>query len=174
MIPLIEPIDLDLRFNIGNLDFQTCRDIVETYLFQKLQETLTEQIKIINFDKSIIRFSYFQKQVVVRSSFSLLSIGSDKTGKNIDIEFTSDANVSRNYFDDASFIIPLNTELLIGKNKFMITKCLSGPFINAITLLKNRKLKIKDPSTVVNGLALYAHAISAKDMTPQTVEDEMN
>jgi len=29
-------MDLDVRFKIGNLDFNTCRDIVEGYLLQKL------------------------------------------------------------------------------------------------------------------------------------------
>jgi len=47
-------------------------------------------------DKSTIRISYFQKQVVVGTSFSLLSIGNDKTGKNIDLEFVTGESLSRN------------------------------------------------------------------------------
>jgi len=61
-------------------------------LLQKLHETLSERNTVIKIDKSTIRLSYFQKQVVVGSNFSLLSIGSEKTGKNIDIEFVSGDN----------------------------------------------------------------------------------
>jgi hypothetical protein len=51
---------------------------------------------ILKIDKNTIRLSYFQKQVVVGTSFSLLSIGSDKTGKNIDLEFTFGDSTTRN------------------------------------------------------------------------------
>lgn len=139
-----------------------------------MHETLQQQNKINNFDKSIIRFYYFQKQIIVGTSFSLLSIGNKYTGKNIDIEFTSGMKIYRNYFDDVSFVIYLNTEILTNNpDGIAISKCVSGPIANAIALLMNRGLKIKKPSNVMNGLALYAHAISDKGLTPLTSEDEM-
>jgi len=71
-------------------------------------------------------------------------------------------------------VLPLNTEILTGKSTDIIVKCLSGPFDDAISLLLKKELRVKEPNLVVNGLALYAHAISEKGMTPLTVEDEMN
>lgn len=71
-------------------------------------------------------------------------------------------------------MLPLNTDILTGKSTDIIVKCLSGPFNDAISLLRNKELKVKDAGLVINGLALYAHAISEKGMTPLTVETEMD
>ena len=178
--PKARPTDLDLRFKIGKNSFESCRDVVEQFLLGRLKE------RIPNADQSLVRSCYFQKQVVVSSQFSLLSIGDPKTGRNLDLEFTSSECTTRCFFDDANaFVIPLPDPASKGwKNvkpfsksrggaasqecvKLMATSQ-SAPWKTAVEYICRGQLNIAKPETVFNGLPLYAHALSDKQLLPGT------
>jgi len=69
--------------------------------------------------------------------------------------------------------VPLNSNILTGKSQNIIVQCLSGPFTKAIELVFNRELVVKEPAEVINGLALYAHALTEKGLTPFSIEQEV-
>jgi len=164
--------DFDVRFYIHEgCDFNHCRNIVEDYLLRKLQHTFQEFARA---DSRLVRLSYFQKQVVIGSSFSLLSFGNPMTGRNVDLEFCPTTGSSRNYFDDANaFVVPLPAHVLeCSTPEAVQAKCLSGSFGDAVNFLLRQELVIQDPGSVVNGLTLYAHTLCVKGLTPLSLADE--
>jgi len=167
--------DFDVRFFIDGCDFDSCRRFVEEYLLQQLIAALPPSYPSAP-DTTLVRFSYFQKQVVIGSCFSLLSFGNPTTGKNVDVEFCPSRGLIRNYFDDANaFVIPL-TPSILRKRKPCLTaeaRCLSGGFREAVNLLLRSELVIQDPPSVVNGLTLYTHTLCVKRLTPRTMSDEL-
>ncbi|EKX42580.1 hypothetical protein GUITHDRAFT_153566, partial [Guillardia theta CCMP2712] len=171
------PTDFDVRFYIPKLFgcdmscFDICRNIIEELLAMKLRLILQAE------DPSacmitLVRTKYFQKQVVVGNSFSLLSIGDFNSGKAIDIEFWRNLEGGRKYFDDAnSFVIPLNLEQLAGVmpvNAFTMTES----FQRALDLAAAKTLVVDEPLNVLNGLTLYAHALCHKILLPEDIACE--
>jgi hypothetical protein len=53
----------------------------------------------------------------------------------------------------------------------VVAACLARPFAEAARLVSGRLLVIQDPAAVVNGLSLYAHAITHKRLSPATPGD---
>ena len=168
--PKSRPTDLDLRFKIGDKSFERCRDIVEEFLVKQLSD-LTPGA-----DRSLIRQCYFQKQVVIGSDFSLLSVGDPGTGRNLDLEFASSKCVSRSYFDDATaFVIPLPDPVRRGwvrPETKLLAQSLSAEWRTAVLYIQKGQLNIEKPEMVFNGLPLYAHALSDKQLTPGSREIE--
>lgn len=177
------PTDLDLRFKIGGKSFESCRDVVERFLHGRLVE------KMPHAESSLIRQCYFQKQVVVGSDFSLLSIGDPATGRNLDLEFTGSKCEARCFFDAANaFVIPLPDPAHYGWRNIkpppkrtsgsyqegvkLLAVSQSAPWRTAVNYIRKGELSIDKPETVFNGLPLYAHALSDKQLTPGTRELE--
>jgi len=169
------PTDLDLRFKIGLKSFESCRDVVERFLVGRLMEVIPDA------DPQLIRQCYFQKQVVIGTDFSLLSIGDPVTGRNLDLEFTASTCSTRCFFDDANaFVIPLPDPAHCGWVRAMtpnksrgqqegpqlMARSLSAPWQTAVDYIRNGQLNIEKPELVFNGLPLYAHALSDKQLTP--------
>jgi len=166
------PTDLDLRFKIGLKSFESCRDVVERFLVWRLME-LTP-----NADPQLIRQCYCQKQVVIGTDFSMLSIGDPVTGRNLDLEFIASTCSTRCFFNDANaFVIPLpcdwvramtsNTIRGQQEGPQFIARSLSAPWQTAVDYIRNGQLNIEKPELVFNGLPLYAHALSDKQLTPE-------
>lgn len=178
--PKARPTDLDLRFRIGKRSFESCRNVVEQFLLGRLMQVLPKA------EKSLVRSCYFQKQVVVSSQFSLLSIGDPKTGRNLDLEFTSSECQTRCFFDDANaFVIPLPDPANRGWRNAkpfsrtrggaaaqeavkLMAKSQSAPWQTAVDYIRKGQINIDKPETVFNGLPLYAHALSDKQLVPGT------
>jgi hypothetical protein len=180
------PTDLDLRFKIAGRGFESCRDVVERFLLGRL---ITQGV--MNADEQLIRQHYFQKQVVVGQDFSLLSIGDSGTGKNLDLEFTTSKCDHRCFFDDANaFVIPLPDPAHMGWKFCQVPQgggkgrggnhegtklwalSQSAPWQTAVRYIERGQLNIDKPENVFNGLPLYAHALSDKQLTPETKELE--
>eukprot|EP00286_Rhodomonas_abbreviata_P029020 CAMPEP_0181316090 /NCGR_PEP_ID=MMETSP1101-20121128/15711_1 /TAXON_ID=46948 /ORGANISM="Rhodomonas abbreviata, Strain Caron Lab Isolate" /LENGTH=417 /DNA_ID=CAMNT_0023423317 /DNA_START=216 /DNA_END=1466 /DNA_ORIENTATION=- len=164
------PTDFDARFYISRMgndgrDFDRCRCFVEEYLLMKLQLASPPDSEMRNAGPAVVRYRYYQKQVVVGGSFSLLSVGDSETGKAIDLEFSCSGDSARKYFDDAnSFVIPLSLQQLAGMAP-VVAMTMTGSFEHAIELTRRRELLVQHPSEVINGLALYAHAVTDKHLS---------
>ena len=183
----VVPTDLDLRFYIGTLDFDKCRDVVEKAIIEAYTTWFEcRSVQPPSKDLStIVRSFYFQKQVVV-GSFSLLSIGDPTTGRNLDLEFCrgtpSEIKQTRYFFDHANaFVINLPSPAQYGWQNAMygkktkvaiVPRSLATKFEDALATIAHRKLNVHDPKVVVNGLLLYAHAICDKGLVPNCWEDE--
>jgi hypothetical protein len=146
---------------------------------------------VMNADEQLIRHHYFQKQVVVGQDFSLLSIGDSGTGRNLDLEFTTSKCDHRCFFDDANaFVIPLPDPAHMGwkfcqglqgggkgrggnhEGTKLVAQSQSAPWQTAVRYIERGQLNIDKPENVFNGLPLYAHALSDKQLTPDTKELE--
>jgi len=169
------PTGLDLRFEIGLKGFESCRDVVERFLVGRLMEVIPDA------DPQLIRQCYFQKQVAIGTDFSLLSIGDPVTGRNLDLQFMASTCSTRCFFDDANaFVIPLPDPAHCGWVRAMtsiksrnqqegpqlMARSLSAPWQTAVNYIRNGQLNIDKPELVFNGLPLYAHALSNKQLTP--------
>eukprot|EP00960_Hanusia_phi_P043248 755952-Hanusia_phi.AAC.4 len=173
------PTDFDVRFYIPKFYgcdlscFDICRNIIEELLAMKLRLILQAE-DASTCMISLVRTKYFQKQVVVGNSFSLLSIGDFNSGKAIDIEFWKNLDGGRKYFDDAnSFVIPLNLEQLAG----VMPVCaftMTDSFQRALDLAATKTLTVEEPLNVLNGLTLYAHSLCHKILLPPDVKHEEN
>ncbi len=116
---------------------------------------------------------------VVLGGFSLLSIG-DSHGKVIDLEFTLNSDRTRKYFDDtSSFVVPLSSTQIRAIHSTeescdpVRAVTMAKSFDTALKALRNNQLVIRQPKVVVNGLALYAHALSFKKLTPPNEAKEL-
>mmetsp|Transcript_28610 Transcript_28610/g.58170 ORF Transcript_28610/g.58170 Transcript_28610/m.58170 type:complete len:667 (-) Transcript_28610:73-2073(-) len=171
------PTDIDARFYVtrtGNdgWDFDRCRYFVEEYLLMKLQLASPADSELRYATPNVVRHRYYQKQVVIGGAFSLLSIGDPTTGKAIDLEFAIAGDGSRKYFDDAnSFVIPLTLQQLAGMSA-AVALSMTGSFEHAVDLTARKELLIQQPAQVVNGLALYVHAVTTKLLTVASVACE--
>ena len=172
------PTDFDARFYIprsfnDSRDFDRCRCIVEEFLIMKLRLALEGcdselQLKAPN----LVRTRYYQKQVVIGGALSLLSVGDPVSGKGVDLEFSLNVEGDRKFFDDAnSFVIPLSLQHLASQQP-VHAMSMNGNFENALSLASNRELLVGHPAQVVNGLSLYAHALSDKGLTPAALSAE--
>lgn len=171
-----EPTDLDARFYIPCFaaTFDSCRAIVEDYLHLKLFQALPADSPLRRSITSSaqLRYLYFQKQAVVGDAFSLLSIGDPASGRNIDMEFAYMANGTRKYFDDAnSCVIPLSLTQLAGVER-VVALSQTGDYDYMCELMQTRELVVPCPEEVLNGLSLYAHALSEKRQQPTDAETE--
>lgn len=171
-----QPTDFDARFYIARTgndgwDFDRCRFFVEEYLLMKLQLASPVDSELRYATPGVVRGRYYQKQVMIGGSFSLLSVGDPSTGKAIDLEFSTNSD-GRKYFDDAnSFVIPLSLQQLAGMSP-AVAMSMTGSFEHAIDLTHRKELLVNNPSQVVNGLALYAHAVTTKQLTAASADAE--
>lgn len=173
-----EPTDFDVRFYIPRTyndarDFDRCRGIVEEFLIMKLQLALdSTNVEVCQKLPTLVRTRYFQKQVVIGGALSLLSCGDPASGKGVDLEFSFNRAGDRKYFDDAnSFVIPLSLQHLAGLEPVNALS-MARNFEHALSLASNGELFVGQPAQVVNGLSLYAHALSDKGLTPSDAGDE--
>ena len=163
--PKSRPTDLDLRFKIGSMGFEECREVVKDFLYGRLASIYPEG----DTQRQVIRQHCFQKQVVVGSDFSLLSIGDPNTGRNLDLEFTTSECQARCFFDDANaFIIPLPdlSSIKAGRGPELWAQSLSANVRDAVHYIETGQLNIYKPEDVFNGLPLYAHALTDTRLTP--------
>jgi len=173
------PTDFDARFYIpkGNGDgreFDMVRYIVEDYLLMKLRLAVPAESELRNADPSVVRFGYYQKQCMIAGTFSLLSIGDPETGKALDLEFSCNNGKARKYFDEAnSFVIPLTLQQLAGVTT-VHAMTMTGSYSQALELMQRRELLVREPEEVMNGLALFAHAISDKGLRPASLQSELS
>jgi hypothetical protein len=171
------PTDFDARFYIprshhDSRDFDRCRSIVEEFLVMKLRLSLDADSELQQKLPTLVRSCYYQKQVVIGATLSLLSVGDPSSGKGIDLEFSLNAEGDRKFFDDAnSFVIPLSLQHLAGLEP-VYALSMASTFEHALSLASNKELMVGQPAQVVNGLALYAHAVSDKGLTPAALTDE--
>ncbi len=174
----VSPTDFDARFYIPRTyndvrDFDRCRCIVEEFLVMKLRLALDESDSELQHKApNLVRMRYYQKQVVIGGALSLLSVGDPASGKGVDLEFSLNVEGDRKYFDDAnSFVIPLSLQHLAGAEPVHALTMASN-FNYALSLASSRALQVTQPAHVVNGLALYAHALSDKGLTPSDLSNE--
>jgi len=175
----VTPTDFDARFYIPRTfndarDFDRCRCIVEEFLVMKLRRALdSSDSELQQKAPNLVRARYYQKQVVIGGALSLLSVGDPATGKGVDLEFSLNVEGDRKYFDDAnSFVIPISLQHLAGLEPVHALCMAPTNFETALCLASNRELLVAQPAQVVNGLALYAHALSDKGLTPADSTNE--
>ena len=128
--PKSRPTDLDLRFKIGSMGFEECREVVEDFLYGRLVSIYPEG----DTQRQVIRQHYFQKQVVVGSDFSLLSIGDPNTGRNLDLEFTTSECQAR-CFSESMTRTPLSSLSSIKAGRYVE---LWAQSLSATALHRNR------------------------------------
>ena len=174
------PTDFDARFYIPRSyndarDFDRCRNIVEEFLVMKLRLALdVSEVDLQHKLPNLIRSRYYQKQVVIGGTLSLISVGDAATGKGIDLEFSLNAAGDRKYFDDAnSFVIPLSLQHLAGVEAVHALS-MATDFDHALSLASKHELMVVQPAQVINGLALYAHAVCDKGLTTVDLGDEQS
>ena len=177
-LQVVAPTDFDARFYIPRThndarDFDRCRCIVEEFLVMKLRLALDgADAELFQKLPALVRTRYFQKQVVIGGALSLLSCGDPASGKGVDLEFSLNVSGDRKYFDDAnSFVIPLSLQHLAGIEPVHALS-MARNFDHALALASSRELLVGQPAQVVNGLSLYAHALSDKGLTPAGFGDE--
>jgi len=177
-LPAVTPTDFDARFYIPRVyndarDFDRCRCIVEEFLVMKLRLALDgSDAELLQKAPNLVRTRYFQKQVVIGGALSLLSCGDPASGKGVDLEFSLNVAGDRKYFDDAnSFVIPLSLQRLAGIEQVYVLS-MARNFEHALALASSGELLVGQPAQVVNGLSLYAHALSDKGLTPAGINDE--